>query len=122
MKCLNSTIPVLDLEKTVLYFTHALGFEIVSRSDYDEHRYSQVFLRSTRDFGRSDTEAPVIGLTYHWDQADENGNAYANPPTHAQVLEALHAELKEMGLDLSAFINGSYHFDAEMFEVNTPTS
>lgn len=92
-------IRVADLEKSIHFYTQGLDFELVSRQDHPEDRFTLVFLRSKNDSG---TRSPMIELTYNWDtHAYERGNAYGHMAYQVESIDAVQAYLKKNGYDLS---------------------
>ena len=60
MRYLHSMLRVLDLDASLAFFGH-LGLEVVSRRDYENGRFSLVFLRAPGD-------TSTVELTWNWDQ------------------------------------------------------
>lgn len=73
MKFLHSMIRVKDLDKALFFFVELLGLEVARRKDYEQGRFSLIFLTDKQ----TDAE---IELTYNWDQSDEytNGNNFGH--------------------------------------------
>lgn len=67
MKFLHSMIRVKDLDKALHFFVNLLGLKISRRKDYEQGRFSLVFLSDSY----SDVE---IELTYNWDQEADYTN------------------------------------------------
>jgi lactoylglutathione lyase len=65
MRFLHSMIRVLDLDASLHFYVDLLGLEVVRRSDYENGRFSLVFLST----GQEDDSA-TIELTWNWDQKD----------------------------------------------------
>ena len=64
MEFLHSMIRVKDLDKTLHFFVDLLGLKLDRRKDYEQGRFSLVFLKS------EGTNAE-IELTYNWDHEVE---------------------------------------------------
>jgi lactoylglutathione lyase len=64
MEFLHSMIRVKDLDKTLHFFVDLLGLKLDRRKDYEQGRFSLVFLKSVG------TNAE-IELTYNWDHEVE---------------------------------------------------
>lgn len=114
MKYLHTMIRVVDLERSLRFYTEGLGFEIVSRQDYEKDRFSLVFLRSRGDGGAHGRSAgdsapgpapdrsAMIELTHNWDTKEyDRGNAYGHVAYQVESIDAVQAKLKAAGYDLS---------------------
>ncbi len=63
MRFLHSMIRVRDLDAAIDFFCDKLGLRMVRRKDYEQGRYTLVFLETG-----ADGDAAQIELTYNWDQ------------------------------------------------------
>ncbi len=98
LKYLHTMIRVTDLDKSLHFYTKGLGFKIESRQDYEEDRFSLVFLRADSD----SENGPLIELTHNWDtHAYTRGDAYGHTAYRVDSIEKVQARLKENGYDLS---------------------
>lgn len=61
MKYLHTMIRVLDLEKTLTFFTDTLGFVETRRKEFEKGRFTLVFLATAPG-------EPEVELTYNWDE------------------------------------------------------
>ncbi len=99
MKYLHTMIRVVDLEKSIHFYTEGLEFEVVKRNDYEKDRFTLVFLKSRDDAGEN---APMIELTHNWDtKSYVRGNAYGHVAYQVDSIDAIQARLKKHGYDLS---------------------
>ena len=99
LKYLHTMIRVVDLEKSIHFYTQGLGFELMSREDHSEDRFTLVFLKSKLDSGQ---QSPMIELTHNWDTLSyERGNAYGHMAYQVDSIDAVQAHLKKHGYDLS---------------------
>ena len=124
---LHTMIRVVDLEKSIRFYTLGLGFEIVSRNDYEKDRFTLVFLKSKDDQG---DRAPMIELTHNWDtKSYEKGDAYGHIAYKVSSIEVLQKQLILNGYDLSwgpgltpngktkmAFVDDPDGFEIELLE------
>lgn len=62
MRLLHTMIRVGDLEKSITFYTEALGMQLLRRKDYPGGRFTLAFL----GYGDEDSNT-VIELTYNWD-------------------------------------------------------
>ena len=61
MKYLHTMVRVTDLNKSLEFYCEQLGLKLLSRRDFEEARFSLVFLAAPGD------EDAQIELTYNWD-------------------------------------------------------
>ena len=62
MRLLHTMIRVGDLEKSIAFYTQALGMELIRKHDYPEGRFTLAFI----GYGDENSNA-VIELTHNWD-------------------------------------------------------
>ena len=74
MRILHTMLRVVDLEKSLAFYTGVLGMRLLRRSDFPEGRFTLAFI------GYSDEEhGAVIELTHNWGvEKYEPGNAYGH--------------------------------------------
>jgi len=90
---IHSCIRVMNLVKSEKFYQEALGFEVVRRKEYPEHKFSLSYLRSAG----SDFE---LELTWNHDQVEPYvlGNGYSHLAVRVVDLEGSHKRHEEMGL------------------------
>ncbi|AQS36328.1 lactoylglutathione lyase [Shewanella psychrophila] len=72
---LHTMIRVVDLEKSIHFYTQIMGMKLLRKSENTEYRYTLAFV----GFDRESTGAGVIELTHNWDTASyEMGNAFGH--------------------------------------------
>ncbi|WP_085900265.1 lactoylglutathione lyase [Kiloniella majae] len=62
---LHTMIRVLDLEKSIDFYTRHLGMKLLRKNDYPSGKFTLAFL----GYGDEDNNT-VIELTHNWDQSD----------------------------------------------------
>lgn len=74
MRLLHTMIRVGDLDKSIAFYTEALGMELLRKKDNPEGKYTLAFL------GYGDEESnSVIELTHNWDTSSyELGNGFGH--------------------------------------------
>ena len=74
-KQLHTMIRVLDIEKSVDFYTRLLGMKLLRKKDFPGGRFTNVFV----GYGSEDTHA-VVELTHNWDQVEpyELGSGYGH--------------------------------------------
>ena len=63
MHYLHTMIRVLDLDAALTFYVEQLGLVQIRRNDYEQGRFSLIFLGPTLD-------EPILELTYNWDQTE----------------------------------------------------
>jgi lactoylglutathione lyase len=61
MKYLHTMVRVTDLEASMRFYQDALGLELVARRDYDQGRFTLVYLAAPGD------ASAQVELTHNWD-------------------------------------------------------
>lgn len=64
MRYLHAMVRVFDLEKALDFYIHKLGLREIRRTEHEQGRFTLVFLAT-------DQHAPMIELTYNWDQKEQ---------------------------------------------------
>lgn len=74
MRILHTMIRVGDLEKSIAFYTEALGMKLLRRSDYPGGRFTLAFV----GYG-DEASSAVIELTHNWDtQSYDLGNGFGH--------------------------------------------
>ena len=74
MRILHTMIRVVDLQRSIDFYTQVLGMRLLRKSDYPGGRFTNAFV------GYDDeSRAAVLELTHNWDtKGYEMGNAYGH--------------------------------------------
>ncbi|WP_372396673.1 lactoylglutathione lyase [Azospirillum sp. HJ39] len=74
-RLLHTMLRVLDLEKSLDFYTRLLGMKLLRRSDYEGGRFTLAFV----GYGE-ESDTAVLELTHNWDQKEpyEIGTAYGH--------------------------------------------
>ncbi|MCA9399667.1 MAG: lactoylglutathione lyase [Candidatus Omnitrophica bacterium] len=74
MRLLHVMLRVIDLEKSIKFYTEVLGMKELRRKDYPDGKFTLVFL------GYGDEENnTVLELTHNWEtKSYDKGNAYGH--------------------------------------------
>jgi lactoylglutathione lyase len=95
-------IRVTDLKKSIDFYTHGLGFEVVSRQDHEKNRFSLVFLRAPGNREGDSRQTPMIELTWNWDtHSYTRGDAYGHMAYAVDSIDEIQNQLKKSAFDLS---------------------
>lgn len=74
MEYLHTMVRVSDLDASLDFYCNKLGLVEMSRKDYEQGRFTLVFLAAPGDAGRArETKAPMVELTYNWDPEEYGG-------------------------------------------------
>ena len=63
-RMLHTMIRVMDLEKSLAFYTGELGMKVLRRKDYPDGKFTLAFV----GYGPEDEGNTVIELTHNWDQ------------------------------------------------------
>jgi lactoylglutathione lyase len=74
MRLLHTMLRVVDLEKSIAFYTNTLGMRLLRKNDYPKGRFTLAFV----GFG-DESEGAVIELTHNWDTASyAHGDAFGH--------------------------------------------
>lgn len=74
MRILHTMIRVVDLERSIDFYTKVLGMRLLRRNDYPQGRFTLAFVGYDEE-----REGAVIELTHNWDVNEyEAGNAFGH--------------------------------------------
>ena len=93
MRILHTMLRVVDLDKTIHFYTKVLGMSLLRRKDYPEGKFTLAFL----GYGL-ETETAVLELTRNWGQDSyEIGDAYGHVAIEVEDAEAVGSRAAIMG-------------------------
>ena len=95
MKYLHTMIRVLDLDKSLDFYTNKLGLSITKRRDVEAGRFTLVFLGS-------DNQGPQLELTHNWDthEAYSIGRNFGHIAFEVDNIYTLCEQLKNDGITI----------------------
>lgn len=74
MRLLHTMLRVVDLDKSIAFYTEVLGMRLLRRQDYPEGRFTLAFVGY-----QDERDGAVIELTHNWDtDAYDLGNAFGH--------------------------------------------
>ena len=93
MRFLHTMLRVANLERSIAFYTNALGMKLLRQSENTQYRYTLAFL------GYDDEQTgTVIELTYNWDtDAYDMGTAFGHLAIGCDDIYATCDTLKEAG-------------------------
>lgn len=93
MRILHTMLRVVDLDRSIAFYTETLGMQLLRRQDYPKGRFTLAFV----GYGSEEQEA-VLELTHNWDtKSYELGNAYGHIALAVPDAAAACAEIKARG-------------------------
>ncbi|MEP7732112.1 lactoylglutathione lyase [Vibrio parahaemolyticus] len=93
MKFLHTMIRVVDLDKSIEFYTKVLGMSVLDRFENQEYRYSLVFVGSP-----DQPDGSTIELTYNWDTGSYDlGNAFGHMALGCEDIYAACEKIKALG-------------------------
>ena len=94
---LHTMIRVIDLEKSIEFYTKYLGMELLRKNEYPEGKFTLAFI----GYG-DEKDNTVIELTYNWDQ-DESydiGNGFGHIALGVPDIYSTCKELEKAGVNI----------------------
>ncbi len=93
MRLLHTMLRVIDLERSLAFYTEVLGLTLLRRTDYPEGRFTLAFVGPTQE-----SEGAVIELTHNWDTSSyEVGNAFGHIAFEVDDAYAACTQIKAKG-------------------------
>src|SRR5215204_4991165 len=81
MEYLHTMVRVADLDRSLDFYCNKLGLVETRRVENEKGRYTLVFLAASEDLERArETRAPLVELTYNWDEHEYQGGRHHQPP------------------------------------------
>ena len=103
LQYLHSMIRVADLDAALDFFCNKLGLIEVRRNDYEEGKFSLIFLAAPHDLERANQDsAPLVELTYNWDnQKYEGGRNFGHLAYQVDDIYQLCQQLMDRGVTIN---------------------
>jgi lactoylglutathione lyase len=93
MRILHTMLRVVDLEKSLAFYTGVLGMKLLRRNDYPEGKFTLAFVGYT-----DEASGAVIELTHNWGvEKYELGNAYGHIAIAVEDAYAACEKIKQLG-------------------------
>ncbi|MCS0317261.1 lactoylglutathione lyase [Vibrio diabolicus] len=93
MKFLHTMIRVVDLDKSIEFYTNVLGMSVLDRFENQEYCYSLVFVGNPEQ-----PDGATIELTYNWDTGSYDlGNAFGHMALGCEDIYAACEKIKALG-------------------------
>jgi len=135
MKYLHSMVRVSNLEASLDFYCTKLGMVEIRRYDSEAGKFTNVFLAAADDTQSvSETNAPILELTYNWPDADGNTEKYTEGRNFGHLayeVENIYEtcqKLQDAGVIINrpprdgnmAFINSPDGVSIELLQANEP--
>src|SRR5262249_5770727 len=93
-RMMHTMIRVLDLEKSIAFYTKLLGMKVLRRQDFPEGKFTLAFV----GYGDEETNT-VVELTHNWDQKEpyQIGTGFGHLALGVNDIYAVCAELEKQG-------------------------
>jgi lactoylglutathione lyase len=93
MRILHTMLRVIDLEKSLAFYTGVLGMKLLRRTEYPDGKFTLAFVGYT-----DEDHGAVIELTHNWDvEKYELGNAYGHIAIEVEDAYAACEKIKQRG-------------------------
>ena len=96
-KYLHTMIRVMDLEKSINFYTKFFNMKLIRKNDFPGGKFSLAFL----GYG-SENDHTVLELTYNWDQKEDydKGNGWGHIALGVEDIYGLCDDLEKSGLEI----------------------
>lgn len=93
----HAMMRVLDLDKSIDFYTTILGMKLLRRQDYENGRFTLAFI----GYG-DEADNTVIELTHNWDQTEpyELGNGFGHFALGVNGIYDVCEELRQAGAEI----------------------
>jgi len=93
MKILHTMLRVIDLERSLAFYTDVLGMHLLRRKDYPGGRFTLAFV----GYG-DESETAVVELTHNWDATSyDPGNGFGHIAIGADDIYTMCEGIKKAG-------------------------
>jgi lactoylglutathione lyase len=93
MRILHTMLRVVDLEKSLAFYTGVMGMKLLRRTDYPDGKFTLAFVGYT-----DEASGAVIELTHNWGvEKYELGNAFGHIAIEVEDAYAACANIKQRG-------------------------
>ncbi len=130
MKFLHTMVRVNNLEKSLHFYCDLLGLKEIKRNDYDNGRFTLIFLAAPSDELRAqDEQSPLIELTYNWDPEEySEGRNFGHLAFEVDDIYQTCDFLKKSGVVINrpprdgymAFVRSPDNVSIELLQKGTP--
>lgn len=103
MQYLHTMIRISDVDASLDFFCNKLGLVEISRNDYEQGRFSLIFLAAPEDVERANADrAPLLELTHNWDpETYDGGRNFGHLAYRVDDIYALCQRLMDNGVTIN---------------------
>lgn len=103
MQYLHTMIRISDVDASLDFFCNKLGLVEISRNDYEQGRFSLIFLAAPEDVERANEDrAPLLELTHNWDpETYDGGRNFGHLAYRVDDIYALCQRLMDNGVTIN---------------------
>jgi lactoylglutathione lyase len=103
MQYLHTMVRVSDLDAALAFYCDGLVLEQISRRDYEQGRFTLVFLAAADDVDSAkEKKAPMMELTYNWDPEQYTGGRnFGHLAFRVDDIYALCDKLQSQGITIN---------------------
>lgn len=130
MQYLHTMIRISDVDASLDFFCNKLGLVEVSRKDYEQGRFSLIFLAAPEDVERANEDrAPLLELTHNWDpEKYDGGRNFGHLAYRVDDIYALCQRLMDKGVTINrpprdgrmAFVRSPDNISIELLQRGDP--
>ena len=92
MRMLHTMLRVVDLDKSIQFYTDVMGMKLLRKNNNEEYRYTLAFVGY-----QDESEGAVIELTHNWDTSEYDlGTAYGHVALEVDDIYATCAAIENM--------------------------
>lgn len=123
MKYLHTMVRVTDLDASMDFYCNKLGLKEVRRRDYEQGRFTLVYLSAAED------EGPELELTYNWDpETLDGGRNFGHLAYRVENIYDICQKLMDSGVTINrpprdgymAFVRSPDGISIELLQANGP--
>lgn len=103
MQYLHTMVRVADLDAALRFYCDHLGLVQISRRDFEQGRFTLVFLAAPDDCERARADkAPMLELTWNWDPEEYSGGRnFGHLAFQVDDIYALCQQLSDAGVTIN---------------------
>lgn len=129
MRYLHTMVRVVDVDASLRFYCELLGMEQVSRRDFEDGRFSLIFLAAPGNVGAAEASSPLLELTYNWDPEEYTGGRnFGHLAFEVDDVYALCAKLEAGGVTINrppregrmAFVRSPDGISVELLQAGEP--
>lgn len=129
MRYLHTMVRVVDVDASLRFYCELLGMEQVDRRDYENGRFSLIFLAAPGNADAAEASSPLLELTYNWDPEEyDGGRNFGHLAFEVDDVYALCAKLEAGGVAINrppregrmAFVRSPDGISVELLQAGEP--